>query len=278
MNRLLLLILLVASLHAEAQRRHPKTSEIGFMVGASYYIGDLNPYRHYGKNTHLAYAVVHRLNLNQRFSLKSHINYTQLRGSDSQSNNATQQLRNLSFRSNTVEIGMDIELNFKNFAMGLRNAPVSPYLFAGLAFFRMNPQANINGVWVDLQPLGTEGQGTSENEDRAYNLGQIAFPFGVGLKFSLGKRAALALEWGYRRTTTDYLDDVSTTYANSEILAETSGPLAAQLANRSVSPEGVTIDRSGLQRGNSNSNDWYVMSGATFTFKLGKKNVCPLPL
>ncbi len=37
----------------------------------------------------------------------------------------------------------------------------TPFVFAGLAYFHTNPQNQLDDTWYDLQPLGTEGQGTS---------------------------------------------------------------------------------------------------------------------
>ena len=36
-----------------------------------------------------------------------------------------------------------------------------------------NPKALYNGEWIELQPLGTEGQGTSLTSQKKYSLNQI---------------------------------------------------------------------------------------------------------
>ena len=117
-----------------------------------------------------------------------------------------------------------------------------------------------------------------EGKGRKYGLTTIAFPFGAGVKCDLGERASVGFEWGLRRTFTDYLDDVSTTYVASDDLAAANGTLAATLANRSLDENGQSYTVNGVQRGNSNTKDWYVISGIYLTFKIGKKNVCPKPL
>jgi hypothetical protein len=42
------------------------------------------------------------------------------------------------------------------------------------------------------------------------------------------------MEWGFRRTYTDHIDDVSGTYADNNVLLEEAGPLTALLADPSA--------------------------------------------
>lgn len=248
------------------------------MLGGSYYLGDLNRFTHFGKNTGPAGGFILRRNMNQRYSTRVTAFYGRVSGFDYRSSSSSQVNRNLGFRSNIFELAYGIEMNYKNFALGKSETVFSPYLFIQLAFFKMNPQAYYGGQWIDLQPLGTEGQGTSENDKRKYALGQISIPFGIGAKVALSKNVGLSIEWGLRKTYTDYLDDVSGTYADPDILADQNGPLAAALADRSAEQEGIGGNNSNFQRGDSNYKDWYVMSGLMLTFKIGNKNKCPAPL
>ena len=78
-------------------------------------------------------------------------------------------------------------------------------------FVRTNP--DYYSQWIDLQPLGTEGQGTTAYPDRKkYSRTQIAIPMGGGVKISLNDNLNIAFSFSARKTYTDYLDDVSTTY------------------------------------------------------------------
>jgi hypothetical protein len=135
----------------------------------------------------------------------------------------------------------------------------------------MNPKTEINGDMVELQPLGTEGQGSDLSSKNNYSLTQLCIPLGVGVKFALGKKAALSLEYGIRKTFTDYLDDVgSGSYVDPSLLSVANGPLAADLSNRSLDG-----DRFG-KRGNASTKDWYTFFGGSLTFRLGKPNKCPM--
>ena len=90
-------------------------------------------------------------------------------------------------------------------------------------------QNNIN-EWIDLQSLGTEGQETEANSSEKYNLNSIAIPFGIGYKNNLNE-IALSIEWIWRTTATDYIDDVSGYYVNTNLLSDE----AAEMANPGTS-------------------------------------------
>ena len=78
-------------------------------------------------------------------------------------------------------------------------------------------------------------------------------PFGVTMRAKFSSRFNMALEWSFRRTWTDYLDDVSTVYPGG----------VGSTANGTNS--------NAFQRGNSETNDWYMFAGITFTYRFGHK-------
>lgn len=133
--------------------------------------------------------------------------------------------RNLSFRTNITEVALVAEFHplfaFIDWAARDDYPPrLSPYLLGGVSYFNFNPQANLNGRWVDLQPLSTEGQGFAEYPDRKpYKLNSIAFPVGAGIKYELSSLFNVRAEFMYRMTDTDYIDDVSTTYIDKTLYA-----------------------------------------------------------
>lgn len=190
-------------------------------------------------------------------------------------------LRNLSFKSTIFEVAALAEFNFAPFGPGATEHRWTPYIFGGVAVFHFNPMAKYstgNGgeQWAELQPLRTEGQGSSEYSDRKlYPLTQVCMPFGVGVKCRLGKAFSLAAEYGFRMTWTDYLDDVSKTYVGSALIMQNSddGALAAQLADRSGEVEEGFVNAVGIKRGDDSLNDWYayfhVTLGVSFDVLLG---------
>lgn len=183
------------------------------------------------------------------------------------------ELRNLSFKSNILELSALAEFNFAPYGSGATESKWTPYLFGGLALFHYNPMASYSlaegGVrWAELQPLCTEGQGSSAYPDRRpYTLTQLCFPFGVGVKFRISKAFSFSAEYGFRKTWTDYLDDVSKTYVGSEVLLSNSedGVLAAMLADRSGEVVEGYENAPGIKRGDDSLDDWY----AYFHISLG---------
>ena len=244
-------------------------SEIGVLIGGSYYNGDLNHFVPF-KNVNLAGGLIYRYNIHSRVSFRANLTYGKLEGSDADSKQALYQDRNLSFTTDIYELGAGVEFNYFPFQLGHDRYKGTAYLLAELAVFRMNPKAiSDNGTEVELQPLGTEGQGSPLSSKRQYSLTQIAIPIGVGAKISLGDAAAINFEFGIRKTFTDYIDDVgSNGYIDQNLLAAENGPLAAEMSNRSLSGS-----RFG-KRGNASTKDWYVFSGVMFTFRLGKPTKC----
>jgi len=240
-------------------------------VGTSYYIGEVNPYKHFGTRLKLGGGLHYRNNFDRRWSLKGSLLYGQVEAWDADSNDPFMQNRNLSFRNQVIEGSMQFELNFFPYQLGNREYPVTPYLFAGIGFFNMKPMANYRGTWYELQPLGTEGQGTGNGPD-FYKTNLLSVPFGTGIKINLLSVLALNLEWGVRKTWTDYFDDVSGNYINTTALAETNGPLAAALSDRSLEKEtnnGASIV--GLQRGDPGRKDFYFFALASLCFRIDKK-------
>lgn len=131
--------------------------------------------------------------------------------------------RNLSFRSTISEIALVAEFHplfaFVDYNAREGEPPrLSPYILGGISYFAFNPQAKLNGRWVDLQPLRTEGQGFAEYPDRKpYKLNALGIPLGAGVKYELSPMFNMRLEFMYRASNTDYLDDVSTTYIDKSL-------------------------------------------------------------
>ena len=76
------------------------------------------------------------------------------------------------------------------------------------------------------------------------------------------------MEFGYRFTFTDYLDDVSGIYPSSRQLSK-NGVLAVALSNRTEEYTGINASHLvGQRRGNSNNNDGYFVWGLSLSFNL----------
>lgn len=216
-----------------------KSTELGIFTGASYYNGDLNPASQFNPNfTNWALGIVVRRNISSRWSLRLNGIYGTVNGDDALSNTIYQQSRGISFQSKIYELSGQAEFNFFPYCVANDVIYFSPYLFLGIGAFRYNPTATINGGGQELAALKTEGI--------AYSKVSAVLPIGFGIKAKFSNRFLFGIEWSQRKTWTDYIDDVSTTYVSS-----------------------------GRQRGNSKVNDYYSFAGITLTIRLGSKlNSC----
>lgn len=243
---------------------HAQFSEIGATVGANYYIGDLNPYKHFPKNTATAIGIVYKYNINSRFAF----NLTGLRGKleafDANLDDPVLRERNLHFRTRLYEASGTLEINFFDYRIGKNKKPFTPYVFFGFGYFRTNPETQVDDSWFDLQPLGTEGQASSQTQLENYKRDHLNLPFGVGFKATVS-RIDVGLSFGMRRTWTDYIDDVSGLYVDNRFLSIENGPLAGELADQNLTGEPY---EAGVARGDSELNDWYVYTGLTVTYVL----------
>lgn len=245
-------------------------SEVGFTVGGMNYIGDLNNQTMFDK-VNLAYGGFYRLNFDERWSLRFDIDYGHVEGG----NPDYLTRRNLSFRSYIFEGQIRTEFNFFPFSMREDHYNWSPYLFVGLGFFAFNPTAYFTDPmsgesgWYDLQPLATEGQGTPLRSDIApYTLKQLSIPFGVGFKYHPNKSLTFSVEYGFRKTWTDYIDDVSTYYVDNAQLAYYMGNVAAGLADRSSEVEPGYVNAAGIKRGDDSLDDWFAYFNVSVSLKL----------
>ena len=251
-----------------------QSQEFGLFLGSSYYLGDLNPNIHVGKNNNPALGLIYRMNhINNRYSLRLHFMYGEVEAYDFQSEDDWQKNRNLDFSSNIFELGAIFEVNLWQYELGNMNRnQYSPFLFVGIAGFNFKPKGYLGETWYELQPLGTEGQGTSLSEEEPYKMNQIAIPMGIGYKSNITESMSFSIEWGARLLFTDYLDDVSGNYVDPTVLANESGVLTPELADRSL--EQLDGNNVGANRGNSSLNDWYFFTGFTLTYSFGKRTEC----
>ncbi len=242
------LLLAVAGSSVKAQ----KTLEVGLFGGTSYYIGDLNPAIPYNM-AQWGYGGVVRLNTSPRWTFKLSYSRGKVKGDDLVTKAVAN--RNLNFVSTINDFSLVSEFNFWDYFTGSKKSFFTPYLFGGVGFFLFNTKA-LDGT--PLQPLGTEGQNAGFDGRKPYAKYGVAFPFGFGFKYSINDKLGLAFEWGMRKTFTDYIDDVSTTYYDNSVNDPYSDPTASHDAYE--------------QRGNSKTNDWYNFTGITLTYKFDLYN------
>lgn len=261
----------LAILMSPMQNLRAQNSEIGFCMGTTFYLGDLNPTRLFAQSQ-LAGGIVYRYNISPRWAIKADFLFGKVAGSDKLTNGGYE--RNLSFFSPITEFSVVGELNFLKLYNSVGKNHFAPYIFAGATIFSFNPKAqHPNGTVYELQSFGTEGQGL-EGMPKKYSLTHFAIPFGIGLRVNIGQYVCLGAEWGFRYTFTDYLDDVSGCYYDNDLLREQRGDIIADMADRSpelLDGDGNALPRhqAGEQRGNSTTHDMYSFAGVNLTVKFG---------
>jgi len=161
--------------------------------------------------------------LQNRFSARSEITWFKLKGTDATADDDRVE-RNLSFVSSNWELNAVGLLHaFKQDKKFYKRYAFNMYAMTGVGLLFMNPKAVYNGEKIALQPLETEG--------KHYSRFQFVIPYGVGIKFAKGALYNIAIEAGWRKTFTDYMDDASgRNYADPKIL--TASPLSRALADR----------------------------------------------
>ena len=263
-NTLRLAVLFIFISTTESNSQYKPNQEFGILGGTGYYIGDMNS-THFN-NLRVAGGITYRKNFDRRFTFKSSALYTNVYANDENSKDLIKVNRNLKFKSDIIELSGQIEFNFLAYETGNSLYNWTPFIFTGVSIFNYNPQAEgSDGQWYDLQELGTEGQGTTSFPNRKkYSLTQLSVPFGGGVKIGVSDNFNIIIEYGLRKTFTDYIDDVSTTYVG--IPSEFTN-IAIELADQSI--DGPQL--AGIARGDETNKDWYSFSGITLSFRLQGK-------
>lgn len=248
-----------------------QSSELGLLLGVGTYKGEISHSLFRTKFMKPAVGLLYRRNLNSHWAYRLGVTYGAVTADDAKSDDEYQVRRNLSFRARILDFHGLFEFNFFPYQLASsKSAGMTPFVFGGLTVYHFNPQAELDGEWYDLQPLGTEGQGTAAYPSREkYKRTQVAIPFGGGFKIRFTKRFGMTIEAGARRLYTDYLDDVSTTYADKDVIMAEHGEIAVLLSDRSI--DGQAAGNTNRQRGNAGDKDWYMFSGITLNFTLSAK-------
>ena len=288
-TKILLLLLIVISTISYSQRSarwKRMRYEIFYGVGATNFLGELGGANQIGTDyvrdlevsmTRPALSLGFRYKLLENISTKAMLTYGFLRGDDKTTMDPARANRNLNFYSPLAEFALTGEYhitrervghryNLKR-VRGVRGFKVNVYFFGGVSLFWFNPKGkDAQGNWHSLQPLGTEGQGLVSTREKYHRL-QVAIPFGIGFKYGLDRKWSIGLELGFRKTFTDYIDDVSTTYYNNDIIKSENGDVAAYLADPS-SGDKPSWTYGGEQRGDPNDMDSYMIFIVNLTYKL----------
>ena len=272
---LFLFLVLCCTLGSQAQMEQyqfVQEGEFGITAGVAHYFGDIN--NRAGLNRpKVAVGAFFRKQFGNYIAARLVGHYAQVGYSDVYSDNEYQRRRNLSFNSKIFEIAVMGDFNFFKFMPTDPAHSFTPYASLGVGVFSYDPYAFYENQKVYLRPLNTEGQTFYEGR-KAYGTMAICVPLAFGIKYAINDRINLNVEVGYRFTTTDYLDDVSTTYVGIDKFPAVSGKSLAGIMQDRSFETGVPIGIEGRQRGFSKQKDQYAIAEIGLSLNLSSYR-CP---
>ncbi len=243
---------------------------VGISGGLSNYNGDLVDKYYVGKQTNGFIGASLHYEWSDQLLFRAAFNYARVNGDDQFNSSQVLKERNLRFESVIAEFSTVGEFYLFN----LYEKRYSPYVFAGIALFYFDPYTHDSaGKKIFLKPLSTEGQGLYPDKPH-YKKIQPAIPVGGGLKFALNDNIRIGIEIGFRKTFTDYIDDVSTSYADPNDLFAAKGQLAIDYSYRGDEYPGgdPAYPTKNTQRGGAKQKDVYYFTGLNITYRLGAGN------
>ncbi|MDB4060476.1 DUF6089 family protein [Vicingaceae bacterium] len=282
MKKASILLIIFCSLALSSSAQY--SMDFGVNLGGANYVGDVGGSQSKSQpwlldmnlsRTRYSFGGFYRYNFTRNIAAKVSLNYARISGADSLSGIASQRARNLSFRTDIIEAQITAEYYFftrKNInRASYTRIDFGSYAFAGAGVALFYPYAELDNKWYSLRPLQTEGV------DNSYDEMTIVVPLGIGAHLTFNKKLRVGIELGYRFTFTDYLDDISTRYADEADLPFLE---SVALANRSDEayfrgdPELPNIGsfQAGKTRGNPEYNDGYFLGQISVSYTIVNRN------
>ena len=267
------------------------------MAGSSHFLGDLGGLDAKGTDfspvdldyglTRSALGAGYRYRFKNWFNASSTFNWLLLKGDDAFTNEKYRNNRNLNFKNNLLELSLRTEFGYfktrpKNryryrtsLAQKKFKINWSFFVYFGISVFYHNPKGRDSlGQWINLRPLHTEGQGLPGGPKQYKNYG-VAIPFGFYIKGVINRSWTIGLDVCYRKTYTDYIDDVSTSYYNKTALLKAYGPKSVEMSDPNKGLiygfSSPAADGTRAQRGDINK-DSYFSAQVTLGYLLKKSN------
>jgi hypothetical protein len=297
MNRLFLLLtfILVAFLGSSQSFLRPSEwkkyrREVFVSIGTANFLGDLGGRDKEGTDyspadldfsqTRTAVGLGGRYKLGRPINVVAKFSYLNVSGDDAKTQEKYRNNRNLNFKSNIFEFMGRFEGGYQSTKRGGnrygimqnygRTKQITHNLFGfiGVALFYHNPKGRNGDEWVKLYPLHTEGQGLPGGPEQ-YKRVVLSIPVGGYYKLTFNKIWSAGIEFCYRKSFTDYIDDVGTVYYDNAALEKAYGPLSAKMADPSKGEVyGQTV--AGEQRGDS-QKDAYMSLELTVSYIFKKQ-------
>lgn len=274
--------------------------EVYGCVGAANFLGDLGGLNRVGTDyspvdlemveTRSAFTLGYRYKIAKWFNVSASFNYLIVRGDDRLTTEPFRNNRNLNFKSNIFELAGKLEFVYMANRVGhrygikrtlsrrMKNRSWDFTAFVGIGGFYFNPKArNAKGQWVKLKPLHTEGQGMPGGPANYSNY-SLSLPMGCAYRIYFNRKVCVGVELNFRKTFTDYIDDVSGVYYDNNAIEAKYGAQAAYLAdpNKGAIPGQTNYANDALgveaqMRGDSKQKDSYMSIQLTVGYIIKKK-------
>ncbi|MBL4654387.1 MAG: hypothetical protein JKY33_01010 [Bacteroidia bacterium] len=251
------------------------------------------------KTTRHAIGIGMQYRMGEQFYSKINLIHGKVAGNDNLTNEPFRRWRNLHFRSPIVELSYNVMFTINKEqgghryklkgVRGRKSLQMNTYFFVGIGGIWFNPKAKYEGKWVALRKLGTEGQGLPQitfpdikepiSPSKKYSPVTLVIPIGLGFRRQINRQLNMAIEYGIRKTFTDYLDDVSTVYYDPFLMSDMAADLsigANEFKDLSLDPnasiQSVTdphfsyTTSPGQRRGDPDDKDVYMFFVLTFNY------------
>ena len=212
MKKLAVILLMITTLMAAQAQDY--RFEAGGALGMSGYLGDANNANLLKKPGYVAGGLF-RYIINSRMALKANLLTAKISGNSANLANAYPDAQTYEFGSQLYDLGAQFEFNFLNYGIGskyLKLKRISPYLTLGL------------------------GATLAIGDGDAFTMN---IPMGIGVKYKLGERLNIGLEFTMRKAFSDKLDGLK--------------------------------DLNGVTSGFAKNTDWYSFTMISITYEFSKR-------
>lgn len=262
LNITLLFTLSVWSGNLYAQKYFSGRQEYGVVLGASNYYGDLSQGQNI-KHFHPSAGVYQRYNLSDYFAWRNQFSY--LFASGTTDGNKNYEIQDLNFQTAIYEFSSMLSFDFHRFGTNINNQKSTPYALIGIGVFRFDPKR------LDAENISLYASNTGMRSHN-YSRIQMSVPVGIGYKYKISHKRhqgawIIGVEALWRKTFTDYLDDVTGRYPDFKDMKDKYGEQSAQYSQPQVL-NGLNPFPKGTFRGDEHLNDWYYFLGINLSYRI----------
>lgn len=168
-----------------------KNANLGIFAGTAYYVGDINPNRHFYR-PRPSVGLIYRLNLNDHYSIRANGYYAYLSGSDVDFVNnyrADRQTQPVEFNTSLIDGTIQFEINFLPYKPNNLGWDYTTYVSGGIGYSIIT-SSNVRTNYNDIKNP----------------VPHMTIPFGVGVKMNINRKVSAGFEWSFRKAFSDRVD------------------------------------------------------------------------